>query len=303
MSKKRILLLGGNGYIGNRFVYEYQDVYDIVSVDTQWFNPYTPSEDVQDYKNLRTVMIQSFDTIILLAGHSSVKMCDGDLKSSFNNNVRNFVNLLHKLSPDQKFIYASSSSVYGDTGKWVASEEFEGFQPHNAYDMTKYIIDMYAQQSNLQYYGLRFGTVNGFSPIMRNDIMINAMTSNALEHGVIKLFAKDIHRPILDIHDLVRAINVIIENDSDQRGIYNLASFNSTADMIAKDVGVVLNVPVEMVDINSKLKIYNFAISSQKFMDTFDFKFTGNIRTITKGIEENYLDIEVTNRNKFIDYE
>ena len=58
----------------------------------------------------------------------------------------------------------------------------------NNYDISKHCIDLYAEKSDLQYYGLRFGTLNGYAPITRTDVMINAMTSSALLNGEIKLY-------------------------------------------------------------------------------------------------------------------
>ena len=104
-------------------------------------------------------------------------MCD-DKFSSWNNNVRNFATLLKKLN-GTKFIYASSSSVYGNTTQDEIDEEFLDFSPINFYDMAKLHIDHLAKLSDTEYYGLRFGTVNGPAPHIRTDVMINAMTNTA----------------------------------------------------------------------------------------------------------------------------
>jgi nucleoside-diphosphate-sugar epimerase len=208
---KKILLIGGNGYIGNRLYKDHSSYYDIVSVDDCWFdNPLFPIIKA-DFNELTEGFLSSFDVIILLAGHSSVKMCEGPLLGAYDNNIRNFVKLASKLKPNQKFIYASSSSVYGNAGELVVDETYNGFIPHNHYDITKHVIDLYAPKFDTQYYGLRFGTVNGYSPIVRNDVMINSMTYNAIKDKEIKLYVKDILRPILGISDLSRAIKCIID--------------------------------------------------------------------------------------------
>ena len=180
-----ILLIGGNGYIGSRL----QEVLNVDVIDTNWFG----DGDLHwsgDYKDLTSKYYESYDTIILLAGHSSVKMSEGNLNSCFNNNVRNFIDLIEKLDK-QKLIYASSSSVYGSVGGKTVNEKYYGFEPYNQYDISKHTADLYAQKSNVEYYSLRFGTVNGCSPILRTDVMINAMVSSALRDGHIKLYIKD----------------------------------------------------------------------------------------------------------------
>ena len=49
-----------------------------------------------DFKDLTRDYYSEFDNIILLGGHSSVKMSEGGLNSCFNNNVRNFIDLIEK---------------------------------------------------------------------------------------------------------------------------------------------------------------------------------------------------------------
>lgn len=309
--KKRILLIGGNGYIGSRLYKDYSTEHNITIVDSCWFDkPLFPTLEL-DITELSTSFLSQFDVVILLAAHSSVKMCEGPLMSAYDNNIRNFVQLASKLKPHQKFIYASSSSVYGNAGELVVDENYNGFIPHNHYDITKHVIDLYAPKFDTQYYGLRFGTVNGYSPIVRNDVMINSMVYNAVKNKEIKLYIKDILRPILGISDLSRAIKTIIDTKEDYRGIYNLASFNSTAEEIAYGVSKVSGIKVVEYEtdpsnvINSKLqtKSYNFSIDCTKFKNTFGFEFKETIESITEELLDNFDNIIFTSRNQFKDYE
>ena len=296
----KILLIGSNGYIGSRLYLETKHRYDISKVDIGWFDG---CESI-DMKNIGDISM--YDCIILLAGHSSVKMCDNDMESSYYNNVDNFIKLLSKINKGQKLIYASSSSVYGNTGDDIVDETHSNFEPNNYYDLTKKIIDMYAELSDVEYYGLRFGTVNGYSPIFRNDIMINAMTFNALKDGNINLYIKDIKRPILGIKDLVRAICSIIDNGSfDKRGLYNLCSFNSTPEKIAYKISEKLQIDVKELEINDiskitnvklQVKSYNFAINCDKFVTNFNFKFNETIDTIVDEIVDNFDTMKKDNR-------
>ena len=306
---KQILLLGSNGYIGSFIRHVMTDRYNITCVDTCWFNDPHADCIVKDYRDLDKSFIDKFDVVILLAGHSSVKMCEGKFRSAFENNVTNFINLLSKITT-QKFIYASSSSVYGSVGGKTVDESFYEFKPYNQYDISKHIIDLYAEKSDIEYYGLRFGTVNGYAPIMRNDVMINAMTTSALDNDEIKLYIKDIMRPILGIEDLGRALVAIIESDIDQRGIYNLASFNKTAEQIAYEVSNETGVKVRhyesdlitITNIKTQTKTYNFSISTKKFEKSFDFKFRDTVASITNSIVCNYTNIKQTTRAIIYDY-
>ena len=210
---KRTLIIGSGGYIGSRLMKEMQ----ATGVDINWFKK--GKKDV-DFKELTRDYYSEFDNIILLAGHSSVKMSEGGLNSCFNNNVRNFIDLIEKLDK-QKLIYASSSSVYGSVGGKTVNEKYFGFEPYNQYDISKHTADLYAQKSDVEYYALRFGTVNGYSPFLRSDVMINAMVNSAINDGLIKLYIKDTMRPILGINDLCESIRYILASDEDKRGLYN----------------------------------------------------------------------------------
>jgi nucleoside-diphosphate-sugar epimerase len=303
---KKVLILGSNGYIGSALSERLKQLYELKLVDICWFDE--PREDVLviDYSTLSENVYKMFDVVILMAGHSSVKMCEGDLINSHNNNVNNFINLLPKLKKGTKFIYASSSSVYGKCSI-LADEEYYDFKPYNNYDVTKHIIDLYVKRFDIEYYGLRFGTVNGYSPIVRNDVMINSMYCCAKNNGHIDLYVRDIMRPILGIGDLSNAIIKIIDSEKDLRGIYNLASFNMTSGDIANKVADLLNVKVNEIEVvepitNIKLqtKSYDFKIDTNKFQSNFDFTFNDTIESIVSSFE-NKPFIE-TSRHKIIDY-
>ena len=305
----KILIIGGCGYVGSA-LNNYLKNHEITNVDLNWFSDITFGNSISvDYRDeALTPIIRESEVVILLAGHSSVKMCD-DRLSSYYNNVRNFVELTNRLTPKQKFIYASSSSVYGNTNASEIAEDNVDFSPINYYDMTKLHIDHIAQLSGLDYYGLRFGTVNGPAPHVRSDVMINAMTNTAMTKGEIHVFNADTKRSILGISDLVKAIEKIIDTKESYPGIYNLASFTSTSGEIAEAVGLVNEVPVINKDepsviTNEKLekKTYNFGVTTQKFQDTFDFQFEATVESISQDMKDQYEDCTKTNRSQPIHY-
>lgn len=307
---KKILLIGGNGYIGNRLYKDYSSKYKVTSLDICWFNEPYPHTIQEDFNNKSEEFYLGFDIIILLAAHSSVKMCEGNTLDVYKNNVDNFIKLISKLKPHQKFIYASSSSVYGNADGSLVDEKYYNFNPNNNYDISKHTIDLYSPNFKCQYYGLRFGTVNGYSPITRNDIMINAMFHSAINENEIKLYIKDILRPILGISDLSRAIECIINTKENHSGIYNLASFNNTAEQIAYGVSKTTGIKVVEYEttspiINAKLqtKSYNFSINCDKFIKTFNFEFRETIESITKELLDNVDNIIFTSRSQFKKYE
>jgi nucleoside-diphosphate-sugar epimerase len=307
MVKKKVLIIGGCGYIGTRLCGHLDEKYEVSTIDTEWFGNFcNPNNSIKDMNLITDRDITEQDVVILLAGHSSVKMCEDNMMSTLKNNVVNFAGLLEKLDNDQIFIYASSSSVYGDTGAKIVDENYSMFRPNNFYDLTKHEIDSYAELSNKTYFGLRFGTVNGYSPNLRNDIMINAMTYNALENKKIFCFNPEVNRPILGISDLCRAVVTIIEKgDRSSRGMYNLASFNSNAKDIASGVAkvtgaelVISDKPPEIItNVKLQAKAYDFLINSDKFKNQFDFDFEETVESITRSLVDNFSSMNMGNRS------
>ena len=302
-----ILLIGGCGYIGSRLFQVLNENHAVDSIDTEWYGNFTSRFNiVKDFGELTKQEIEYYDVVVLLAGHSSVKMCVDNMVPTLKNNVLNFAKLMELLNPDQTFIYASSSSVYGDTKSYIVNETYNRFEPNNYYDLSKHEIDSYAVLSDKKYFGLRFGTVNGASPNLRNDIMINAMTYNALQNGKVFCFNPEVHRPILGIEDLCRAIATIVAKGThENKGLYNLASFNSTAREISETVAECTGAELEIVDelpetiTNVKLqtKAYNFLIDSTKFEEVFDFDFKETPTTIVKSIVEQFDNMNKGNRS------
>ena len=303
----KVLVLGSDGYIGTALsaFLKRKDV-DVTGVDIGWFGKAKDTLE-SDYKTLGRRYLSRFDTIVVLSAHSSVGMSKCSFPSVFKNNVRNHNSLLAKIEglPKRiKVIYASSSSVYGDTfGEVVTETHNTAFYPHNNYDITKYMTDLSSPQYDVEYYGMRFGTVNGYSPVMRDDIMINAMVTAAKETGRIRLFSGGTLRPILGINDLCRALYKVIVCEKDNRGIYNLASFNSTSEKIADEVGKVMKVEVVKEEDEANASSYSFAISTEKFEKTFSFEFKEDFASIVKGIVDNYDTIHRTARKEPLEYE
>lgn len=330
--KKKILIIGGCGYIGSalfehlagkkgeryldgtgqwRTRWTYHDMFRdgefaVDTIDLEWFgNHVNPDNLVMDYRHLTAEQVAKYDVVILLAAHSSVPMANNSsLHSTITNNVQNFVDLIGKLREGQKFIYAGSSSVYNGIVD-EATEDHTLRAPSNIYDFTKQDIDrLMIMKPNVEYYGLRFGTVNGVSTSLRTDIMINAMVENALQTSEVKLFNEEIRRPILYLHDLVRAIECVIKCPTDKRGVYNLASFNASAGMIAEGVAKVASADLKRVtqtEVEAALKsklpaVYDFAMSSQKFSETFGFSFSGTIQLITGELVTHFQKLHTSKR-------
>ncbi len=280
----KIVLVGGTGYTGSRLFEHLSPNHSVDTVDLEWFGNFVnPRNIVVDYHALGAGFWGRYDSVVLLAGHSSVPMSHGKMVESFDNNVVKFVDLLAKMNT--KLIYASSSSVYGNTMGQSAPETWDRFTPSNYYDLTKKVIDLYAQTNGGRFYGLRMGTVAGASPNLRVDIMINKMYDAAMTLGKITIFNPEIYRPVLGIADLCRAVTLLVEGDAEP-GFYNLASFNANVDQISRAVADSIG-GVEIVNTGAA-PTYNFSIDTSKFEKAFDFTFRETVQSIVDSLKETY---------------
>lgn len=279
--RSKNLIIGGNGYIGSAL---YQAI-EADSVDLCMFGKDLGYSHKINYNNFD---ISSYKNIILLAGHSSVAMCENNKQNAWINNVDYFYNLCDKLNKDQLLIYASSASVYGKSSN-VCLENNLNISPINQYDLTKITIDIIANKfinDGKKIIGLRFGTVNGYSPNIREDLMINSMILSAKKNGHIEVFDKWISRPILAIEDLVNSIICILESKNLCLGQYNLCSFNNTVDEISRNVSRILGCKIIDKEVKND-KNYDFSIDNKKFQDDYEFTFKCDIECIVKSIIDN----------------
>jgi len=272
----KVLLIGSEGYVGSYLLEHLRSKnLDVVGCGNR----------KNDYNNLTEQYLEDFTHIVLLAGHSSVKMCEGELYSPWYNNVVNFKNLLEKKPYETKLIYASSASVYGNSNAKIFDESDISLDFVNNYDLTKVSLDLYALEQIRQgqeIVGLRFGTVNGGSKVIRKDLMINSMVYNAINDGKIFISNKEVNRPILSIKDLARSVERIITNWVFWPGIYNLASFNSDVKSISAAVKDFLN--VDIIDRGDFPGVYNFNISTNKFKNEYDFNFIETVESVVEDV-------------------
>ncbi len=264
----KTIIIGGLGYLGSALQEHIEaDVIDI-QFPANWKNCYW---DVDRY-----------DTIILMAGHSSMPMGRDDPDGAWDNNVVNFKRLLDNLRDDQRLIYMSSASVYNGI-KAHPDEECVEFRPMNMYDLSKYTIDQLAIQANKHTYGLRLCTVNGYSPVLRVDLMLNKMTEDAKNKGVVTIKNKDLTRPITGIQDVCRGIKAIVESEEDHRGIYNFCSINGhTVGEFAQ--AVVDKYGGEVEDLGNEPH-YVYGADTKKFEKTYKFKFEETLDSILESLK------------------
>ena len=123
--------------------------------------------DISNEKKLKKIFNNhKFEIIIHLAAQAGVRHALKDPESYLDSNIKGFLNLVDNLKNNsvKKFIFASSSSVYGEGKKFPQSEEMKP-KPINIYSSTKLlneeIIRDYSNISKIKFIGLRFFTIYG----------------------------------------------------------------------------------------------------------------------------------------------
>jgi nucleoside-diphosphate-sugar epimerase len=135
----------------------------------------------------------------------------------------------------RRIVYASSCSVYGYTEDQLYTED-DPVTCNYPYGISKLQGERAAlqlQDAHFSVVSLRQGTVCGWSPRMRFDLIVNTMVKSALTTGVITVNNPSIWRPLLDIRDAVSAFTRAVQASYRLSGVFNVASDNYTVGQVA----------------------------------------------------------------------
>ena len=285
MPTLKVLLLGGQGYIGSALGVHLQRCgFDVLSIDPGIRGTHRafPNRQLR-YQELSARELDSAQAVVLVGGDSTVSACSNAPFATFKNNVLGFADLVHKLR-GQMFIYASSVSVYVHTNH-EANEQHSLPEPVTAYDYHKQSIEHYARLAYPNSYGLRFGTVAGPSPNLRAELLLNGLVRSAIHDGYVSVSNAHCHRPILGIQDLCRAV-VAILTTAVPPGRYNLASMNVRIGELAELVARRFRVPLRETDGATP---YDIRVSTSLFRSAADFEFQDSVDSIISALESHFL--------------
>ena len=219
-------------------------------------------------------VIKDNDIVIHLACISN------DPSFELNPNLGKSINLdsfepLVKISIDSeinRFIYASSSSVYGVKKETNVTEE-KKLEPLTDYSKYKadceVILHRYCSE-NFSPVTLRPATVCGYSPRQRLDVVVNILTNLAYHRGEITVFGGNQLRPNIHISDMVDAYLAII--NSDKKNVHNqIFNVGYENQKVLKIAEIVKNNLKKNVSINVKVSNddRSYHISSNKIKKIF----------------------------------
>jgi nucleoside-diphosphate-sugar epimerase len=291
----KILIAGGAGYVGSALVPKLQDRgYEVTVLDLLWFGKQLPSSVTileQDILSIREEDLRGFDQVIFVAGLSNDPMADYSPAKNFVSNAAcpAYLAYIAKRAGVRRYIYASSCSVYGYTENELYDEDAPAVSAY-PYGISK----LQGESAVLQLRGpefsviaLRKGTVGGYSPRMRLDLVVNTMFKTALMDGVIRVNNPSIWRPILAMQDAVAAYTRAVECSDGISGIFNVASGNYTlgeiADFVRDGVREFLGIDPKL-QINHLSDIRNYKVSIERAQRTLSFKPRSTVVDIVKDL-------------------
>jgi nucleoside-diphosphate-sugar epimerase len=301
----KILLAGGCGYVGTMLYNHLKEKqHDITIVDLQWFGNKTNCDKVikKDIFDLKQEDIIGFDTVVFIAGLSNDPMADFSPSENFiqNSACPSYLAYISKKAGVKKFVYASSCSVYGFSDDRFSIEEDPTFTQH-PYGISKLQGERGVLQiadDNFKVIALRKGTVCGYSPRMRLDLVLNIMFKHAITTGTITVNNPEIWRPILSIQDAVQAYTNAIEIEAPS-DTYNICSDNYQIKELAQIVKeeIEKSFPEKTININSLnvQDVRNYKVSCEKANKSLNFIPYFKTEHILKDLIENY--------NKFSDFD
>ena len=143
-----------------------------------------------DIRNIKESDVNNFDVVYHLAGISGMPACAANPSSAESINVGATKSLVKLLSKDQIIINASTTSSYGNFNGEMGYED-SVIIPVSLYGKTKYEAEKIVQDKENSV-SLRFATVFGVSPKMRNDLMVNDFMYKSIVDIITSEFAPSI---------------------------------------------------------------------------------------------------------------
>lgn len=288
MNINRVLVTGGAGYVGSVLVPKllsagYQvRVLDLFLYGEQVFNTVRGHPCLEEVKGdirdqvLLKVALQDCDAVIHLACISNDPSFELNPGLGKSINYDAFFGLvdISKGCGVRRFIYASSSSVYG-VKKELQVTEALALEPLTDYSKYKALCEdvlLSKQEKGFTTLILRPATVCGYSPRLRLDLTVNVMTSHAFHNRMIKVFGGAQARPNIHIQDMTDLYLRSLEwEDASISGkIFNAGYENHTvrdiADMVKTVVGPDVDVVTTPTDDNR-----SYRISSEKIRQELGF--------------------------------
>ena len=294
----KILVVGGAGYIGSVLLPDLLERgYDIDVIDLFWFGNHLPpgiNAINKDIFDLKEKDLESYEVVIFMAGLSNDPMAEYAPAENFISNASApaFLGYIAKKAGVRRFIYAGSCSVYGYAMNELYDEESPAISDY-PYGISKLQGENSVMQMNSGSFSViafRQGTVSGYSPRMRLDLVVNTMFKTAVMENAIMVNNPAIWRPVLSIQDAATAYIRAIEANTDISGVFNIASGNYTVgeigDLVKSGIKRNLNLDIKL-NIKHIEDYRNYKVSIEKAKKVLSFHPKYDVDDIVENLVEN----------------
>ncbi len=269
----RIFLTGACGYKGTVLTAKLlARGYKVTAFDIMWFGNYlAPHPNLTvvegDLRNASSYDLTGHDAVIHLASVANDPCSDLDPLLTWEVSCLATMQLMDKAvrAGIERFIYASSGSVYGVKEELQVTEDLP-LEPISEYNKTKMVAERvllsYADQMKVQI--VRPATVCGYSPRMRLDVSVNMLTMQALTRGEITVFGGKQVRPNIHMDDITDVYLHLLDTPS-ALGIFNAGFENISILDIAEMVRSKVQTKLTVTESNDPR---SYRINSDKLLAT-----------------------------------
>tara|TARA_B100001121_G_C18640711_1_gene599041 strand:+ start:204 stop:1184 length:981 start_codon:yes stop_codon:yes gene_type:complete len=314
---KNILIIGGAGYVGSILIPKLlQKKYNITCFDLMIYGEHILPQDSNlkiikgDLRNLELIkkVVNGFDSAIHLACISNDPSFELNPELGRSINYDAFEPLI-KVCTDsgiKKFIYASSSSVYGVKDEPDVHEEMS-LKPLTDYSKFKVKCEEILQKYNSKNFNstiIRPATVCGYSPRQRLDVIVNILTNLGYHKKEITIMGGSQLRPNIHIDDMAEAYIRVLESDNSITSgeVFNVGYENQSVNEIANIVekNMPFKISKKIIKTNDNR---SYHISSKRILDKLNFSPKKNISDAVKDLinafEKKLLSNPLNNSNYF----
>lgn len=311
-----ILITGGAGYIGAVLCPFLLDRGHCVRViDTCYFgSDFLPKNNknfelvVGDIRNqdLLEKVLNNIEVVIHLAciSNDASFVLDEELSTSINLHAFEPLVLKSKKHKVRRFIYASSSSVYGVSEKKNVTEDHP-LVPLTLYNKYKGLCEpILIKHIDDNFEGVIFrpATVCGYSPRLRLDLSVNILTNHAISNNIIKVFGGEQLRPNLHIMDYVDAVDLFLNAPKEKINgeIFNVGYQNikiiELAKLVKETVEVEFNLTGKInLEITHSDDNRSYHINSDKIYKSLNFKPKREIKKAIVDLSEMFKKNKIKN--------
>lgn len=278
----KILVTGGSGYVGTNLVLGLLNLeHEVVVLDNMTYGDHVSAfskirvikGDIRDVKVIKKAL-KDIEVVYHLAAISNDPT--GNLNPRLTIEINrdatfNLLNECQKSSTLKRFIYASSSSVFGIQPEIDVTEEIEP-KPITIYSKTKLEAEKEVlRQDKFCSVAIRPATICGCSLRQRFDLIVNALCGSAFFDKNISVFGPTQRRPNITMNDIINVylLLLVVPEDKIANQVFNAGWENSTILQLAQKVNKYFGVHIDVQETKDNRDYY---ICSNKIQKVLNYK-------------------------------